>query len=629
MPLINALSSIALTDMRSALLERLNPAIVTWERTEGRPRSRTSFDRALRAEVHDALWMLSRQWQMGEFHGEDTGSPALAKVHLESAKLDKYKPGGHAVEPFDDTVPLETQVERRPIVFQQEEQIVALDLRLAMGRYWLKLLQAAGAGGTARTDFLSRFPIARPDPDLAADAAVCAHRESWQQFAAVASSRAMDGYAFYRFLKAANFAPDWTPITATPAALLNNSMAAFRAWYDRQFSQPPSTAPDQDESAWRPDYLEYQFACAAPKPGGDDVLTADEYYHGHLDWYNLDFDRSQPTLGEPAEAPPPPAALTRGFWPTGISFNGMPLTRWWAFEDGKTNFGAINPGTTDLAKLLLMEFGLEYANDWFLTPFRLPAGSLSRVKGLAVTNVFGERFWIDAAGKGADDQWSTWRMFSLSTKGNHGEAADLALFLPPSTPKIQEGPAMEEVAVVRDEMANMVWGIEKTVTLPHGRPRPGFEAANETRRLFERLAGVTPAPEPEYRAKIRYSVMNSVPENWIPFSPVHDPGGNREIRLQRSAMLRFLKGDAHPARIRPRTGLLREGLDAKPKRLPYFVHEEEVPRAGILVTQSFQRTRWYGGRVFQWLGVRKTTGRGEGSSGLAFDQIIDVQEKPK
>jgi hypothetical protein len=40
------------------------------------------------------------------------------------------------------------------------------------------------------------------------------------------------------------------------------------------------------------------------------------------------------------------------------------------------------------------------------------------------------------------------------------------------------------------------------------------------------------------------------------------------------------------------------------------------------VSQSFQRTRWYDGRVFTWLGVRKETGRGESSSGLRFDQIL-------
>jgi hypothetical protein len=96
-------------------------------------------------------------------------------------------------------------------------------------------------------------------------------------------------------------------------------------------------------------------------------------------------------------------------------------------------------------------------------------------------------------------------------------------------------------------------------------------------------------------------------------------------RLQRAAMLRLLKGENKPARVQPRTNLMREGLEAKPKRQPYFVHEEEVPRAGVQVSQSFQRTRWYGGKVFTWLGVRKTTGRGEGSSGLAFDRIEDVK----
>jgi hypothetical protein len=94
-------------------------------------------------------------------------------------------------------------------------------------------------------------------------------------------------------------------------------------------------------------------------------------------------------------------------------------------------------------------------------------------------------------------------------------------------------------------------------------------------------------------------------------------------------MVRFLKGDDHPARIRPCTQLLWEGLDAKPKRLPYFVPEEEVPRAGVVVSQAFQRTRWYGGRMFQWLGHPQNDWERGSSSGLAFDQIIDVQEKAK
>ena len=55
------------------------PTVVMWNRLEGRPR-RADFGRALRAEVRDPLWMLTRQWQMGEFIGEDAGSPVTAKV---------------------------------------------------------------------------------------------------------------------------------------------------------------------------------------------------------------------------------------------------------------------------------------------------------------------------------------------------------------------------------------------------------------------------------------------------------------------------------------------------------------------------------------------------------------------
>ena len=44
-----------------------------------------------------------------------------------------------------------------------------------------------------------------------------------------------------------------------------------------------------------------------------------------------------------------------------------------------------------------------------------PAGTLATVRGMAVTNVFGERIWIEAAGRGADDDWQRWAMFLMST----------------------------------------------------------------------------------------------------------------------------------------------------------------------------------------------------------------------
>jgi hypothetical protein len=127
---------------------------------------------------------------------------------------------------------------------------------------------------------------------------------------------------------------------------------------------------------------------------------------------------------------------------------------------------------------------------------------------------------------------------------------------------------------------------------------------------------------PDAKAPIRYDLMSSVPEHWIPFISAHAPSSTRQTDLQRASMPRVIEGDSIAA-VKPRTKLIREGLD-EPVARPYFVAEEEVPRAGIRVTQTFQRTRWTDGRPALWIGARKQTSRGEGSSGLSFDRLIDT-----
>ena len=72
-------SQLAIGEIRAALNQRRFPSITTWNRLEARPRSQ-NFERALRAEIRDALWMLTKQWQMGEFRGSDAGSPVFAKL---------------------------------------------------------------------------------------------------------------------------------------------------------------------------------------------------------------------------------------------------------------------------------------------------------------------------------------------------------------------------------------------------------------------------------------------------------------------------------------------------------------------------------------------------------------------
>lgn len=102
--------------------------------------------------------------------------------------------------------------------------------------------------------------------------------------------------------------------------------------------------------------------------------------------------------------------------------------------------------------------------------------------------------------------------------------------------------------------------------------------------------------------------MNSVPENWIPFIPVHVPNNNRQIQLQRAAMPRILVGDSNPAqKVQPLTSFLRRGLDLTLART-YFLHEEEVPRAGARVTQYYARSRWTQGQVYTWFARRSKSG---------------------
>jgi hypothetical protein len=171
-------------------------------------------------------------------------------------------------------------------------------------------------------------------------------------------------------------------------------------------------------------------------------------------------------------------------------------------------------------------------------------------------------------------------------------------------------------AVGGDGLADGLAAEDRDVEL--GLRRSWLRAAS-TQRLM------APAPVVPPAAPIRYRVMSTVPENWIPFIPVHVEGSNREIQLQRAAMPRILGSDTQ--KVRPRTSVLRVGLGAVPAE-PYLLHEEEVPRAGTKVSVSYRRTRWTGGRVVVWLAARRETWRGEASSGLAFDLLVPTEAPP-
>ena len=579
------------------------PTVVMWNRLEGRPRRR-DFTRALEAEVRDPLWMITRQWQMGEFIGDDAGSPVTAKAAWTIDSVAEIHTLAGA-QPYDPNLPLDAVVEARPVPLALAGHVQNADLRVLLGRRWRRLLEANGHTGRVQ-DFLSAYPFTAPDPDAEADFPVTAHAAAWQALATVAG-RAIDGGSLVLHLEQGGLASDGLGLVGPEKQQIDDLGSSFLTWARALYFQP---APVVD--TWVPGRLEYSVDMSAPDRDRPAALSAQEYHGERLDWYAFDAAPPGATYTGGAKQPP----IVASFMPTAVTFDGMPNTRYWAFEEGAVNFGDIDPDSTDIAKLLLIEFGVVFANDWFLLPIQLPVGSLTAIAGLTVTNVFGERFWIGPAVTEA--QFRGWRMFRLAPKG----ASDDRLFVPPTKPIGLESRPVETAACVRDEVSNMVWGIETVVQLPDGSSRRGREVAFELHAKYQ-AAVVGAAPSgPDNNATIAYTLMTSVAEHWIPFIPVHVAHDNRQIQLQRAAMPRLLEGQqgVTPSKVEPRTRLLRQGLDDTPP-VPYFLAEEEVERVGTIVETRWRRCRWQGGRVVTWLGLRRTTGRGEAAGGLGFDVI--------
>jgi hypothetical protein len=221
---------------------------------------------------------------------------------------------------------------------------------------------------------------------------------------------------------------------------------------------------------------------------------------------------------------------------------------------------------------------------------------------MSVTDVFGERTLIRPAGRGTEDKWQRWVMFHHTDVNTRGETS--LYYLAPAITRSLEGDPLERVNFLRDEMANLVWAVESTVPSQAGKGVNGNEMALKDKPSEPFV------PVNDF-VQIRYIAGTTVPDNWIPFIPVRMEGSEREIRLQR-------------ARMPEAKGAL--GVLLTENAAPYYVNEEEIPRAGVMVQRSFQRTRWLNGSTFLWVGRYKEAGKGEGWSNLQFDQIVDIPQ---
>src|SRR5262245_25293016 len=146
------------------------PRVVAFNRLEARPRT-LDFTRSLRAEVRDPLWMLTRQWQFGEFAGEDAASCVSSRIAFQHETIDRVAFRGENAFPLDPKMfPLETRVEREriPVTVHETDAEVFSDVLFAvqLGKQFLRLLQAAVPDLALHYDlYLKKFPLrVLPEP---------------------------------------------------------------------------------------------------------------------------------------------------------------------------------------------------------------------------------------------------------------------------------------------------------------------------------------------------------------------------------------------------------------------------------------------------------------------------------
>lgn len=586
---------------------KLTPSLTTWTRLEPQPRD-ASMERSLQAQVRDPLWFLARQWQVGEFLGDDAGSPIHATIAAEMRTLTTYRPGLNPASTvaIDPALPIEVHVER---------ESVALDMRgsVQQGLYFENLIRqsAIAASAAVIAAFRSTFPIAAlsPDPTYAPPEAL--------RFRSIAAGRVTDGETLYASARAV--AAGQTPAIPLPAEASNPGMtaviAAFVAFRISLFSEPTTDSP------WQSANLDYEFALGSPAPDETITLEAPEFPGGHLDWYSFSLDQTAPIATPSTQTPPATqtsvaqvTSMTLDFLPNQVVFRGMPDSRWWNFEDAVTDFGQLDVEHVDLAKLLVMEFALVYGNDWFWVPIPIqvgisgadpaPRGTLSRITNLVITDTFGVRTLIRPSEQTQVNLGeSPWSMFKVSGENVRSDF----ILMAPTLGTVDDADPLEEVLFLRDDMAAMVWAVEQR--LPSE-----LDSATDAYALYQQRLKVDPPPPPPVAVAggptISYTLEHTPPDNWIPMVPVLSP--QNELYLRRGTM-----------EIPTTSGFINlkaRGAILEPQH-PFFVTDRAVPRSGTQVDRYFRYTRSSDGTNFLWLARRSGQGKGSGWSGLRFDSV--------
>jgi hypothetical protein len=343
-----------------------------------------------------------------------------------------------------------------------------------------------------------------------------------------------------------------------------------------------------DSPAWSTEALEYSFSVETDTHR----LSAGEYHGKGLDWFHFDLATASP----PAAAS---AAVETRVVPIGLQFRGMPHPRWWRFEDGDADFERPSDPEPNILATLLPEFVLIDSNNWYLAPLRQKAGTLREIVSLRAVDGFGVVTEIGPSDPGTGN----WRMFSLSGVGTTAGTNGSLLFIPNIAIDVLDNDEVEEIVLMRDEDANLVWAVERLYRGPSGEEVRNGDRSGEP-------SGALAPPNSDDRP--RYRFRSEIPPYWIPYVPrfATADGITGETYLRRGRT----DETATAAAPQHRTRMVAES---------WRLREEEIPRSGLRVRRTKRFARGSNGVGYPWIGRSKESAPRLPTPGLRFDLLED------
>lgn len=573
-------------------------SITTFSRLEPQTR-RGDLEVGASAPVRDPLWLLARQWQVGEFAGHDGGSPIVARWRGAASPPTRFVAGlippdtaTSAPRFVADAAPLEAVIERATArLTPASDNVAGLRLAIDAGRHFLLLLGRQRTLQDYRADFIARYAL-----EALSDEQRAALDPGTAAYARLHVGRSIDGRRLLAELTDRDLPRIGGVIQEGDVAEIKAASAAWREWLDKLFHYA-----DPDDTCWQAARFEYTASMAARRtadPFGETTLTAHRYDRDAVDWYEFDVNGEVNLGTQPAEAG---VAMTRTVVPAPVTAPGLPAPRFWEFEDGHTNISAIQPASTDLAQVLLVDTLSGYGNDWYVIGVDLPVGRLISTSSLVVTDTFGARTLLQPAGCGGTGQWGLFRhAMPVDRDEAEGTAISNILYLAPRLAQPLIGPPVEQVTLARDEQANIAWAIEQLRESPL--------------QIAVRLSDARP-PEPssDPEALPSYKLFRRPPPHWIPLLPVRS-GTDGQIMLARGSV----SDEAGGQPVGSVTAMLAGDRDGS-----LLIPEEEVPDDGLVVQRHYQAARWTDGTLHVWAAYRTRPAGSLPSANLRFDTVGD------